>query len=113
LSLSCEIAKGATVVVRALWLPPDGPMVHRLVKATEGMPDILSLPPFEEFELPCYRVFGRVRVELSDNDVKTMYGVLRKSGYLRYELNEREGLDVVFTAGCKEPFRFEVVNPAR
>jgi hypothetical protein len=88
-------------------------MTERLTQATAGAADLVSLPPEATFEEVCYQAFGRARIELGEGEVKKMYAVLRKTGYLRYEVNVREGIDVEFDPASSKPFRFAVARLAR
>ncbi len=112
-SFSIDVAKADNVpaLVRALWLCASGPNSDRLTQATEGAPELFAPPPFEEFLVFCTRALARARIAVNTEDARKLYDVIRKSGWLRYELDGgTTAIDLSFDAGAPEPFTFKAVR---
>lgn len=101
---------GGTALVRGLWLSREGPPLDRLERATKGSADLFDVPPIKQFQTDCYRVFGRLRVEVTERDVERLHGVLRKTGYLRYPLGGGEAVEVEPSRVDDEPLLARVVK---
>jgi hypothetical protein len=83
-------AEGAPALVRALWLPaaatPDG-----LLAASDGSPDLFPVPPFERFQVFATRALARAGVALTTTEAEKLHRVLRRCGYLRYDIGNSRG----------------------
>jgi hypothetical protein len=103
--------KDVPALARAVWVGPDGPMPERLVRATADGHDLFDLPPFEVFRVFCTRALARTGVALTNEQSKALYNVMRKCGWLRYELADvGVGVDLEFHPGQREPFRSRAVR---
>jgi hypothetical protein len=107
-----EKAKDSAALVRALRLAPAGSMADRLARATEGAPGLYPVPDFDAFLLFAARALARADVALSDADARKLHDVMRRCGFLRYEV-EGGALDLEFHPGAREAFTCKEVRPAR
>jgi hypothetical protein len=107
LTVAIEKAGSAPALVRSLWVTGAGPPTGLLVSAVKGEPDRFDAGTFETFLVAAARFFGRGGVPLTDDDARALHSVLRKTGWLRYQVpGVAATVDIEVTPGADPPFRF-------
>jgi hypothetical protein len=103
----------APALVRALWLAPAGSMVDRLDRATRDAGELFPDLPTDAFLRFCTGTLARARVALGKEEGDRLAAILRRVGWLRYEVDAGTALDFEHVGASKEPFRVKVVRLSR